>query len=99
MALKKKDPNAVTPFDLLFKKNYLTARVGKEEAKRISDERYAICQACPIFLPGTKQCGNGIDNGCGCFMAAKVHLSDAECWLPEPEKKWHRVEEDTPKPE
>ena len=46
--------------------------------KDIAESRYAICKACPFFLP-TTQCSK-----CGCFMKAKTKLKDAEC----PIHKW-----------
>jgi hypothetical protein len=73
MALKKKDPNKVTPFDLLHKKNYLSSFLPKEEAERIAAERLSICEACPHFTK-TRQC-----DICSCFMDAKVKLHAAYC--------------------
>jgi hypothetical protein len=73
MALKKKDPDAVTPFDLLHKRNYLTSLVGKEEGKRIAAERIALCEACVHFTV-TRQCSI-----CKCFMDGKVLLASAYC--------------------
>ena len=45
----------------------------------LSQERYSICSACPEFMKSTKQCKK-----CGCFMALKTKLKDAEC----PIGKW-----------
>ena len=45
----------------------------------LSQERYSICAACPEFMKSTKQCKK-----CGCFMALKTKLKDAEC----PIGKW-----------
>lgn len=45
----------------------------------LSKERYSICSSCPEFMKSTKQCKK-----CGCFMALKTKLKDAEC----PIGKW-----------
>jgi hypothetical protein len=45
----------------------------------VSKERYSICSSCPEFIKSTKQCKK-----CGCFMALKTKLKDAEC----PIGKW-----------
>lgn len=45
----------------------------------VSDERMSICLSCPELLKSTKQCKK-----CGCFMALKTKLKDAEC----PIGKW-----------
>jgi hypothetical protein len=42
-------------------------------------ERFSICKECPFFIKLTGQCKK-----CGCFMAAKTKLEEAEC----PEHKW-----------
>ncbi len=47
--------------------------------KNVSEERYSICLSCPEFIKLTKQCKK-----CGCFMALKTKLKDAEC----PIGKW-----------
>jgi hypothetical protein len=47
--------------------------------KSLSKERYSICSSCPEFMKSTKQCKK-----CGCFMALKTKLKDAEC----PIGKW-----------
>jgi hypothetical protein len=48
-------------------------------SKDTSDSRYSICQSCPELISLTKQCKK-----CGCFMAAKTKLLNAEC----PIGKW-----------
>lgn len=64
----------VTPLDLLNNENYTS--------KEIRDMRFRTCKACDhIFLP-TRTCKE-----CGCFMALKTWLKDAEC----PLGKWSKV--------
>lgn len=58
---------AVRPWDLLDPRE---PKVSRETY----DERYAICQGCDDFHPGTKRCDR-----CGCFMFAKCLLANAEC--------------------
>ena len=89
MVLKKKDSTDPTPFDLLFKKNYLSSILPKDEADRIVAERIAICEKCPHFTV-TRQC-----RICRCFMDAKTKLHTASCAAndadpPEP-KRWEAV--------
>lgn len=52
--------------------------VDKVDEQKASD-RYAICLECPELINATKQCKQ-----CGCFMALKVKLKNAEC----PIGKW-----------
>lgn len=47
--------------------------------KDVANERYSICQECPLFNKITKTCTE-----CGCFMAAKTKLLHAVC----PVDKW-----------
>lgn len=47
--------------------------------KLSADDRYKICQACPLFDHTLFTCGS-----CGCFMPAKTKLLNATC----PEGKW-----------
>ena len=61
----------VSPLDLLNKNNW--------DKKETSLARYKICLECPELIKATKQCRR-----CGCFMAAKTKLKDAEC----PIGKW-----------
>jgi len=49
----------------------------------IAKNRLEICISCPRLVSITKQCLE-----CGCFMSAKVHLSNAEC----PLNKWGKSE-------
>ena len=56
------------PWHLLNSENYVDDQV--------SSARYEICLACPELIDLTKQCKK-----CGCFMAAKVKLSNATCPL------------------
>lgn len=42
----------------------------------LSQERYAICKACPELIKLTTQCKK-----CGCFMKAKTKLEKATCPL------------------
>lgn len=51
----------------------------KYAEKEVSEKRYSICLTCPEFLKATKQCKK-----CGCFMALKTKLENAEC----PIGKW-----------
>ena len=67
--------DSVTPLDLLSRKNYTT--------QDIRDERYAICKECPKLIKITRTC-----TACGCFMAMKTWLKDAEC----PIDKWGKSE-------
>jgi hypothetical protein len=46
------------------------------------DARYDICKSCEHFVSMTTTCTK-----CGCFMAAKTHLSSVEC----PVGKWGKV--------
>ena len=62
------------PWDLFNKK------LGRVQ-ETIAAERLAICKACPKLLM-TGQCSE-----CGCFMAAKVKLPNAEC----PLHKWGQM--------
>jgi rRNA maturation protein Nop10 len=62
------------PWDL-FNKN-----LGRVKTD-IAQERLAICQQCPFYLP------TGICSKCGCFMSAKTKLPNAKC----PEDKWGQV--------
>ena len=57
------------PWDVL---NPNTEYTTEEQAKN----RYAICQKCPELITLTKQCKQ-----CGCFMAIKTKLKNAECPL------------------
>jgi hypothetical protein len=49
----------------------------------IAIQRFNICKACPELSKLTHQCKK-----CGCFMAAKTKLAEAEC----PLKKWGKHE-------
>lgn len=62
----------VSPLDFL---NPNTEYVPKE----VAEERLTICESCPDLIPKIKVCKH-----CGCFMAAKTKLAEAEC----PLKKW-----------
>jgi len=64
----KKKMKTVRPWHLLNSSNYVDDQV--------SSARYEICLACPELIDLTKQCKK-----CGCFMAAKVKLSNATCPL------------------
>lgn len=57
---------AVTPFDLLDGRNYTD--------KATRDARFEVCRGCDRLFKPTKTCRE-----CGCFMALKTWLSDAEC--------------------
>lgn len=63
------------PWDL-FNKNL--GRVTTD----VADERFAICQQCPEYVPLTHQCKE-----CGCVMNAKVKLPNASC----PLGKWDAI--------
>lgn len=65
----------VVPVDLLFSKNYTT--------KEVRNKRYEICKSCPKLFKPTRTCIK-----CGCFMAMKTWLKDAEC----PIEKWGKSE-------
>jgi hypothetical protein len=58
----------VSPFDLLSSENYTT--------KNIRDNRLDICKDCDRLFKPTRTCRE-----CGCFMAAKTWLKDADCPL------------------
>lgn len=45
----------------------------------LAQQRYAICNACPVFNSTIMTCGD-----CGCFMPAKTKLKEATC----PRGKW-----------
>lgn len=60
--------DAVSPFDLLHSSNYTT--------KQIRSKRFDICKGCDRLFQPTKSCKE-----CGCFMAAKTWLKDADCPL------------------
>ena len=60
------------PWDLV---NPNTEYVDEE----LFNSRYSICQLCPELIKLTKQCKK-----CGCFMAMKTKLKQAEC----PIGKW-----------
>jgi hypothetical protein len=62
----------VRPWDLLMKKKLV-------QDDSISEKRYNICLSCPELLNLTKQCKK-----CGCFMAAKTKILNAQC----PIGKW-----------
>ena len=69
MAKKDKKNETVKPWDAL---NPNTEWVEDS----LFQERYSICQACPELIKLTKQCKK-----CGCFMAAKTKLVNANCPL------------------
>jgi hypothetical protein len=60
------DVDKVTPLDLLSSKNYTS--------KEIRDERFDICKQCRYLSKPTYTCKK-----CGCFMAMKTWLKDAQC--------------------
>jgi hypothetical protein len=68
--------HAVTPLDLLSSDNYTD--------KERRDKRLEICKGCHRFFKLTYSCKE-----CGCFMAAKTWLKQAECplhkWGPAPQ--------------
>jgi len=66
-----RESDDVTPLDLLFSSNYTTRE------KR--NERLDICKGCDRITFATRQCKE-----CGCFMALKTWLKEAEC----PIGKW-----------
>lgn len=61
-----------SPLDFL---NPNTEYVTEEVARN----RLSVCEGCDALIPKIKVCKK-----CGCFMAAKTKLADAEC----PLKKW-----------
>lgn len=88
------DKEQVTPFDLLKKKERLTAEMSKPAAIEIAAERLNICRRCPHFGKITQRC-----KICKCFMPAKVNLSGARCALPHPDfpgetRKWESLVSD-----
>lgn len=68
--------NDVTPLDLINNNNYTT--------KEIRDSRYDVCLGCEELFKPTRTCKK-----CGCFMALKTWLKDAQC----PINKWGQVED------
>lgn len=61
--------NVVRPWDFL---KPGTEMASDEEAEK----RMSICETCPDLVPKIKICKH-----CGCFMAAKTKLAEAECPL------------------
>ena len=53
--------------------------------KELYAERYALCKACPEFIPLTKQC-----RLCQCFMPIKAKFSRVACPMT-PVPKWGRA--------
>lgn len=68
----KKNLGSTRPWDMIDPR---VDRVSEEEA----NTRFSICKECPFLIKLTGQCKK-----CGCIMAAKTQLKDAEC----PEHKW-----------
>jgi hypothetical protein len=68
----KKNLGSTRPWDMI---NPNVDYVSKD----VADSRYSICQSCPELISLTKQCKK-----CGCFMAAKTKLLNAQC----PIGKW-----------
>ena len=68
----KKNLGATRPWHMLDHNKIL-------EDTSISDNRMAICKACPELMQLTSQCKK-----CGCFMSAKTKLELAKC----PIGKW-----------
>lgn len=64
----------VRPWDLFIARGY-------HRDDTITDARLSVCGECSRYK--AKVC-----TACGCFMPAKVLLSEAEC----PEGKWGRVD-------
>lgn len=60
------------------------AAVGGKVLREVRDERYAVCQACPHFIPNSKRCSE-----CGCFMEAKTWINGPKNQLC-PKDKWER---------
>jgi hypothetical protein len=48
---------------------------SRDEAER----RWAICKACPVYMPALSRCAH-----CGCLLRLKVWAASATC----PEKRW-----------
>lgn len=60
---------SVSPLDFL--------KPGTEYASEdLASQRFSVCKACPDLIPAIKVCKH-----CGCFMAAKTKLAEAECPL------------------
>jgi Family of unknown function (DUF6171) len=55
------------------------AALSLSDTRSRSEERLAICRACPFLFKPTMTCKK-----CGCFMRAKTLLNHVEC----PEGKW-----------
>lgn len=72
----KKAQGETRPWHLLNPNAYI-------EDSKIVEDRMAICKACPELIKLTSQCKK-----CGCFMAAKTKLNNAEC----PIGKWGKSE-------
>lgn len=73
--MTEQELDAVTPVDLLDSENYTN--------KNIRNERMDICKGCDRLFKPTRQCKE-----CGCFMALKTWLKNADC----PLGKWGRVD-------
>lgn len=68
----KKNLGDTRPWDLI---NPNTEYVSDE----VHTNRFDICKSCPELIKVTSQCKK-----CGCFMAAKTKLKNAQC----PLSKW-----------
>jgi hypothetical protein len=66
------------PWDLI------TPAVGRV-SEAVRNERYSICESCPLLHPIMKTC-----SACGCFMAQKTKLPNASC----PKGKWGEHEKE-----
>ena len=67
----EEDDHRATPLDLLNSNNYVD--------RDTREVRYDLCKACPRLFKPTRTCKE-----CGCFMAAKTWLKNADC----PIGKW-----------
>lgn len=64
----EEDDHKATPLDLLNSNNYVD--------RDTRELRYDVCKGCPRLFKPTRTCKE-----CGCFMAAKTWLKNADCPL------------------
>jgi len=67
-----------------FMKTAGQALANGKVTREVRDERYATCEACPMFNPESKRCRE-----CGCFMQAKTWIAGDKKMLC-PLDKWSR---------
>lgn len=65
-----------------FLKTATQAVMNGKVSKKIREERYEVCKACPHFIEENKRCSE-----CGCFMEAKTWVAGDPNMLC-PKHKW-----------